>query len=304
MPPKGIWISSSRQDPVSETTPNTSGEAAGTSPGAILKRCREYHEISLDEAAEATKIGTSYLKALEEDQTREFANLAYLKGFLRIYATYLGLNPDDMTRMYDKLYGIREQEDAATGHAGEPRPRRRISLRALALPLALLGLVLFTSLFVRRTTTGPAPQPPATPPAAATAVQPRISSAAPAPRPEKASETPAETPRPAPALQQPATPPDQASTPRRPAETAKGSFILKLKVTQNGTLSAAIDDSASQPYELTVGDVIEWKAERHISLDLSNAGGVEAELNGKPLKVLGPGGKPGLVTIEADGVKP
>ena len=62
-----------------------------SSPGAILRRCREYHGISLDEAAEATKIGVAYLAALEGDQINEFASLAYLKGFLRIYATISGL---------------------------------------------------------------------------------------------------------------------------------------------------------------------------------------------------------------------
>ncbi len=71
-------------------------ETLSGSPGAILRRCREFHGITLEEASETTKIGISHLKALEDDQIREFANQAYLKGFLRIYATYLGLNSADV----------------------------------------------------------------------------------------------------------------------------------------------------------------------------------------------------------------
>ncbi|MEI6305764.1 MAG: helix-turn-helix transcriptional regulator, partial [Deltaproteobacteria bacterium] len=73
-------------------------ELSTSSMGAILKRCREFHKISIEEAAEATKIGKNYLRALESDQLKEFQSLAYLKGFLRIYTVYLGLNPDDIIR--------------------------------------------------------------------------------------------------------------------------------------------------------------------------------------------------------------
>ena len=58
---------------------------SASSPGAILKRCREFHRISIDEAVEATKIGENYLTALENDSIREFANIAYLKGFADLF---------------------------------------------------------------------------------------------------------------------------------------------------------------------------------------------------------------------------
>jgi hypothetical protein len=55
---------------------------------------------------------------------------------------------------------------------------------------------------------------------------------------------------------------------------------------------------------LTVGDAIEWKAEKNIALELSNAGGVEVEINGKALKPLGPVGKPVSIVLDANGVQP
>lgn len=279
-------------------------ETAGNSPGAILKRCREYHDITLEEAADATKIGVSYLRALEGDQIREFANLAYLKGFLRIYAGYLGLNPDDMTRMYDKLYGVTEERGSTASAQGTPPARRRLPLQKLAMPLILLVLVLVTSLFIRRTPPRPAAPPPqpqqaalAGTPAQAPAIQPQHSSL-PARKTATEPAKPSQEPPPSQTAAEP------AAGGKRSGEPAKTGFILKLRVTQNGTLSASIDDSPAQPYELTIGDSIEWKAERHISLDLSNAGGVEAELNGRPLKALGATGKSAVITLDAEGVRP
>ncbi|NTW98692.1 MAG: DUF4115 domain-containing protein, partial [Geobacteraceae bacterium] len=93
-----------------------------------------------------------------------------------------------------------------------------------------------------------------------------------------------------------------AVTSKRPANGAKA-FILKIKVTQNGTLTATVDGSVPQQYELTVGDVIEWKAEKKVALELSDAGGVEVELNDKPFKSLGVPGKPLYVELDADGIK-
>jgi hypothetical protein len=102
----------------------------------------------------------------------------------------------------------------------------------------------------------------------------------------------------------PAEPPAAVKPPASlpPPETSKG-FILKIKVTQNGMLTSTVDDSGPQQYELEVGDVIEWKAEKTVTLELSNAGGVDVELNGRPYRSLGPPGEPGYIELDASGVK-
>lgn len=284
-------------DPVS-----SSPETAGGSPGSILRRCREFHGITLEEASETTKIGISYLKALEDDRIREFANQAYLKGFLRIYATYLGLNSVDVARMYDKLFGIKsEKSDAVKTPSPLSRPPRRlISLRKLLFPAILLAVILFTATFFTHTPVQPVRQPPpvtvVAPPQQNPAVQMVQSSARnrnadreiSSPKVERVPVDPSES--------------EVTVAPKRPLEATKG-FILKIKVTQNGTLTATVDGSGPQQYELTIGDVIEWKAEKKVALELSNAGGVDVELNGKPYKPLGPPDKPVYVELDADGIK-
>jgi hypothetical protein len=110
-------------------------------------------------------------------------------------------------------------------------------------------------------------------------------------------------PIPAAEQQKDTQPADQNSVPAQPAETSK-SFIVRMKVSQNGTLNVTIDGALSQTYDLTAGDAIEWKAEKNIALELSNAGGVEVEINGKALKSLGPAGKPVSIVLDANGVRP
>lgn len=280
-------------------------DPTATSPGAILKRCREYHGLTLEEAEEATKIGANYLAALEDDQISQFASLAYLKGFLRIYAAYLGLNPDDMIRLYDRLYapgGGREDLKKLANSEKTPY-RKRFPLQKLVVPAALLLLILITSAIINRSPAPPAPparpEMPVTPPTvlpAATAVQQAVSSAGNG-RPAVKTEKPASGM----VQSEPALPP---AVPQKSGSDNSRGIIVRLKVTQAGSLTVHIDGSGSQAYDLTVGDNIEWKADRTVTLELSNAGGVEAELNGRPLKSFGPTGKAAVVILDAEGVRP
>ncbi len=284
---------------------SSSPEASGGSPGAILRRCRDFHGITLEEASETTKIGIFYLKALEDDQISKFANQAYLKGFLRIYSAYLGLKSDDLARMYDKLYGISD-EKPDSGHVpaiSHRRPRRFIFLKKLLLPALLLTAVLITATFFRE------PPPPLVrpPQPAAVPVPPQQFSAVQAVQSSVRvkKKEPDILPPPLPEAEKPPIAlPDVEKTVKsiQPLVAPKG-FVLKIKVTQNGTLTSTVDGAGPQEYDLTVGDVIEWKAEKNIILDLSNAGGVDVELNGKPYKSLGPPGQPAYVELDANGIK-
>jgi cytoskeleton protein RodZ len=288
-------------DPGVSGSVSSAPETLAGSPGAVLRRCREFHGITFEEASETTKISISYLKALEDDQVREFANQAYLKGYLRIYATYLGLNSDDVARMYDKLSGVQSEkpDPARTSATSIQPPRRRISLKNMLLPALLLVAILITATFFRPTPPVVRQPPPAVvvaPPPQNAAVQAVQSSV----RTRKAEQNdipaPKEQRRPAESIDS-----EKTVTLQQPANAANG-FILKIQVTQNGTLTSTVDGSGPQQYELTIGDVIEWKAEKKVTLELSNAGGVDVELNGKPYKAFGPPGKPAYIELDADGI--
>src|SRR3989338_7584243 len=62
--------------------------------GDFLKQVREYRHISLAEISNATRIGKNYLLGIEEERFNVFPALVYLKGFIRQYSIYIGLDPD------------------------------------------------------------------------------------------------------------------------------------------------------------------------------------------------------------------
>jgi len=70
--------------------------------GADLKRIRDELGVSLEEIAETVKVRMVYLHAIEEDQFEKAPSRIFLKGFLRAYAHYIGLDPDSVVTRYLK----------------------------------------------------------------------------------------------------------------------------------------------------------------------------------------------------------
>lgn len=62
------------------------------SAGARLKKIRLEKGISLEEVHKQTKIHLNILKAIEEDSVMNLSTI-YIKGFLKIYCKFLGVDP-------------------------------------------------------------------------------------------------------------------------------------------------------------------------------------------------------------------
>ncbi len=71
--------------------------------GERLRNARQTRGLSLEEIEAGTRIRRRYLEALEAEAFDEVPGPAYVKGFLRTYATYLGLSPDDLVALYPEL---------------------------------------------------------------------------------------------------------------------------------------------------------------------------------------------------------
>lgn len=69
------------------------------SAGSRLKKLRLEKGLSLEEAHKKTKIHLDILKAIEEDSLVNL-NPIYIKGFLKIYCKFLGVNPEDYISGY------------------------------------------------------------------------------------------------------------------------------------------------------------------------------------------------------------
>ncbi len=64
--------------------------------GARLKRAREERHLTIQQVAEITRVRPHYLEALERGDLSAIPSTAQARGFLRIYAGFLGLTPDEL----------------------------------------------------------------------------------------------------------------------------------------------------------------------------------------------------------------
>ncbi len=74
-------------------------------PGEILRGARERREADLAAAHEGTKIPIRMLEALERDEYHKLSGPLYVKSFLRNYAGWLGLDAEEVLRVYEVATG-------------------------------------------------------------------------------------------------------------------------------------------------------------------------------------------------------
>jgi cytoskeletal protein RodZ len=105
--------------------------------GQKLREAREAHSYSVEQIARDTHISKQYLEALELENFSVLPGDTYVVGFLRNYAEYLGLDPEELVTLYKN---IRIQEQPMPMSELLQRPKRRSPSRILLL--ALLAVVL------------------------------------------------------------------------------------------------------------------------------------------------------------------
>jgi cytoskeletal protein RodZ len=109
--------------------------------GELLQQAREARGLSLEATSARTRISTHMLRHLENDRFGEFAAEAYVKGFLRNYGGFLGLDTGMLLRRYEAISGRAVERDPEILELEmRPRPRRRKKLRRFGVLLLLLLL--------------------------------------------------------------------------------------------------------------------------------------------------------------------
>src|SRR5919112_3910724 len=78
--------------------------------GNSLREARLRQHLDFAELEQATKIRGKYLRALEEEQFEQLPSQTYVKGFLRTYAEYLGLDGQLYVDEFNTRYVVGEDE--------------------------------------------------------------------------------------------------------------------------------------------------------------------------------------------------
>jgi len=81
------------------------------SVGEFLKKEREAQGKSIADVAKITKLSPRNIEALEEDRFSALPGLVYVKGHLKTYARFLGLNEDEVIGKYMRLTQQQEAKE-------------------------------------------------------------------------------------------------------------------------------------------------------------------------------------------------
>jgi len=221
---------------------------SGSSFGTWLRRQREAREITLHEVAERTKISMRYLQAMEDDRFEVLPAPVFAKGFLREYARYVGLSPDDVVNHYLSVQQPQAQVDGVAGR----RERRSLGSWPYWLPLLLatallLGLAVLLALLSDRW------------------------------RQHRAGATESRPPIVAPAaIPVPPAPPVPATPPAAPLE-------VTVDFNQECWVEAVVDGGSRRAEERKPGESMQIEAKQSVVFaKLGNAAAVDIQVNGYP----------------------
>jgi cytoskeleton protein RodZ len=117
------------------------GEASAARMGADLRLARERLGWTLPAIAAHLRIRLPYLEALEDGRVGDLPGTAYALGFLRTYATALGLDPDEMSRRFRAEAAEANRKTELNFPA--PVPDRGVPAGAVVLVGALLAIAAY-----------------------------------------------------------------------------------------------------------------------------------------------------------------
>src|SRR5215813_6914542 len=114
--------------------------------GNSLREARMRQGLDYPQVELATKIRAKYIRALEEDEFETLPSGTYIKGFMRSYADFLGLDG----QLYVDEYNSRHVADGYYDEPIQRRPRshRDRSIEKKVVLLALAGIAAVTALVI------------------------------------------------------------------------------------------------------------------------------------------------------------
>jgi cytoskeletal protein RodZ len=110
--------------------------------GERMKKNREERRLSVSEVAKGTKIQAKYLNYLEEGEYLKLPADVYVKGFLKSYAFFMGLNEESLIKQYIREKGI-QRNIKKTGNDEEIKKPINFSSFVLTPKLILLVVIFF-----------------------------------------------------------------------------------------------------------------------------------------------------------------
>lgn len=256
-------------------------ERAVTDFGATMKRAREERGVSLRQIATATKISVSALEALERNDISRLPGGIFSRAFVRAYAAEIGLDPEATIRDFITQFphdSVTQgsphvpQEDHAAIESSRQSAQTLLKLLAISLPVA--GAIIYFTV-----TYQPSESADTQTPAASTAAQQ------------------AEAPPVTGTVAEPSSTGDAAPV-AQPLPV--GAEPLTFEIVATAPLSIDVDVDGGTRHEsrtVAAGEQVTVRADREITLTMSDAGAVQLTINGQPAVSLGSAGEARTIHI-------
>lgn len=118
--------------------------------GEILRRTRVYYSQSVDDVGAILRIRSAHLEAIEDGRIDDLPGRVYAFGFVRAYAEYLGLDGEQIVRLFKSQIGVqvvdRPDLHMPVAASESKSPNAAIVIGSLAfLAVAIGGLVFWGS---------------------------------------------------------------------------------------------------------------------------------------------------------------
>lgn len=263
--------------------------------GEMLRKTREAKGLTLQQVEDETNMRWKYIEALEEGDYDVIPGQAYVKGFLRNYSAFLGLDPEEMLEHYkaslEKANAIQKTEEIR-----EIKKTRRQNQKAQQggyTRLVVIGVALAVLigggwlLWAGTMASGP---PNTTPPEQTGQNKPPSGGGEQTKPPGTPAQPGGQVPpvQPGGQVTPPPQPPATVPPPNQPPVTIPTGVDLTLKA-HGGQSWIAVFTDGQKVFEgfLKNGETKNFKAGNKIAVRYGNAGVVEVIHQGKSL------GKPG-----------
>ncbi len=274
-------------------------------PGEYFKRERALRGVSLQKIFEVTRAPLKYLEAIEADDTDSLPSPIFVKGYIRAYCKYLGLDANDAVLRYEIFLKERTEKPAEAPASFEAKAAKNIpavparAAKAAAIAAAAIAVIIVLYFVSTRGRVKPVPQ--AAKDVTIEAVAPAQDVKVASPIKTSEAQTPASSTR---GHEKDKTPPAQvkaqapfkkeiaAPAPSAPSTPSTKTHTLTLKATRNVWVRAGLDDKEPTEATFKEGDSFTWRAERVFSMRFGDAGAVSLTLDGVDI---GSPGKSGQV---------
>lgn len=234
--------------------------------GERFRAAREARGLSLSDVAEQIRIRSVYLGAIEDENWTAIGAPVYTRGFLRTYARFLGLDPEEVVNEFNRATSSAPAAATAPAPASvsrihEARPRNLSPLIWIAslVAVALVAFVFYNefTLHARQAET--------------TAALPSNAGPAPSAAPGDGSPLPEVSP---------------SLVPSPAASSLPHGNTLELRVSRASWIRVAVDGSVSMEGTFPAGTARVFHGKNAI-VRIGNAGGVDVFVDGRSLGKLG-----------------